>query len=123
MSKLTSSLAFFWAFFYLTFVMMSPIARAESRAFRMFTVDASGVKFWLPSAIIVKKGDSVKIEAVSKIPGANSIHGFEIAGFNVKELVNAKGKTIEFKADRAGIFAIGCQLHPAHVGAQLVVLD
>ena len=32
-------------------------------------------------------------------------------------------KTVEFTADRAGIFPIICQLHPAHVGGQLVVLE
>ncbi len=108
----------------LTGVSMFPSeGRAETRSFRMFTVEANGVKFWLPSTIVVKKGDTVKIEATSKIPGANSVHGFEISDFKVKEIVNEKGKTVEFKADKSGVFAIGCQLHPAHVGAQLVVID
>jgi len=31
-------------------------------------------------------------------------------------------KQIEFTADKEGIFPIICQLHPAHVGGELVVL-
>ena len=98
-------------------------ALAETRSFRLDAVEIDGVKFWLPSTIVVKKGDTVKIEAMSKVPGANSVHGLEIKEFKVQEVINEKGKIVEFKADKAGVFAIGCQLHPAHVGAQLVVLE
>jgi len=31
-------------------------------------------------------------------------------------------KEVEFVADKVGIFPTICQLHPAHVGGQLVVL-
>ena len=31
-------------------------------------------------------------------------------------------KTVTFKADKPGVFPMVCQLHPAHVGGQLVVL-
>jgi hypothetical protein len=34
-----------------------------------------------------------------------------------------KPESIEFKADKAGIFPISCHLHPPHVGTELVVLD
>ena len=42
--------------------------------------------------------------------------------------VTGSGKTftvanVEFTADKAGIFPINCQLHPAHVGGELVVLE
>ena len=30
---------------------------------------------------------------------------------------------VEFVADKSGIFQISCQLHPAHVGGQLLVLE
>jgi nitrosocyanin len=96
---------------------------AETHMIQEDAVEINGAKFWFPSEIIVKKGDTVKIHAVSKIPGANPTHGFAIDAYKIQEVVDAKGKDIEFVADKAGIFPIRCQLHPAHVGGQLVVLD
>ena len=107
----------------LVFGLTASLAHAEVRSFRLDAVEIDGVKFWLPSTLVVKKGDTVKISATSKVPGANSVHGLEIKEFKVLEVVNEKGKSVEFKADKAGVFTIDCQLHPAHVGAQLVVLE
>lgn len=90
---------------------------------REVAIETGGVKFWIPSTIIVKKGDDVVIDAVSKVPGANSVHGFAIHDFKVAEVVDGKGKEIKFRADKAGIFPITCHMHPAHVGGQLVVLE
>ena len=51
-------------------------------------------------------------------------HGISIEAFQVKKVVNrGKAETVEFKADKAGIFPITCHLHPAHVGTQLVVQE
>jgi hypothetical protein len=41
----------------------------------------------------------------------------------VKEIADNKGKTIEFTADKAGVFQIKCHLHATHIGSQLVVLE
>jgi nitrosocyanin len=98
-------------------------AHADARTFNLFAIEADGVKFWLPSTIVVKKGDTVKIHAVSKVPGANSVHGLAIDAFKIQDVIDTKGKDITFTADKAGVFDIRCQLHPAHVGAQLVVLE
>lgn len=101
-------------------------AGAETRKFNMYTVELGGVKMWLPSTIVVNKGDEVEITATTKIqtkdPAAR-IHGFTIDEFKIVEAPDDKGKTIKFKADKEGIFNIRCHLHPAHVGGQLVVLD
>lgn len=49
-------------------------------------------------------------------------HGLAIEAYGVKQVVNrGKPETVEFKADKAGIFPITCHLHPAHVGTQLIV--
>jgi plastocyanin len=96
---------------------------SETRSFQETAVEINGTKFWLPSTITVKKGDHVKIKLVSKVPGAGSVHGFQIEGYDVKEVADSKGKEIEFTADKAGIFPIHCHLHPAHVGGQLVVME
>lgn len=98
-------------------------ALAEKREFTLVTVDIQGVKIWLPSTITVKKGDQVRIQAVSKVPGIGSAHGLTIEAFKIKEVADNQGKTIEFTADKAGIFPISCHLHPPHIGAQLVVLE
>ena len=85
------------------------------------------------SKLKLKKGDTVKIHAISKIGGKNNIHGFAIDEFRVQALVDDKGlvdskgnhtdQDIEFVANKTGIFPIRCHLHPAHVGGQLVVLE
>jgi len=96
---------------------------SETHQIQEVAVEIDGTKFWLPSDITVKKGDTVKIHLVSKVPGANPAHGFAIDAFKIQEVVDAKGKDIEFVADKVGIFPIRCQLHPAHIGGQLIVLE
>lgn len=102
---------------------LSVAARAEVRSIEVVAIEAGGTKFWLPSTILAKKGDLVKIHAVSKVPGANNLHGFAIDAFKVQELVDGKGKTFEFTADKAGIFPIRCHLHMPHIGGQLLVTE
>lgn len=83
-----------------------------------------GVKVWLPTSITAKKGDTVKIKLVNKLPND---HGYSIAAYNVGVVVPAEGPNgnaeVTFTADKAGVFPINCQLHPAHVAGQLVVLE
>lgn len=107
----------------LSLLVGSSLALAETRSFTAVSVEIDGTKFWLPSSFTVKKGDKVKFKIVSKVPGTNSIHGFTIKDFNVVETADTKGKDIEFIADKSGIFPLQCHLHPAHVGAQLIVLE
>ncbi len=92
-------------------------------AFKLYALDLEGAKFWLPSVIVVKKGEKVKIHAESKVKGAGNMHGLAIEAFGVKELVGSAGKEIEFIADKVGVFDVSCHVHPAHVGGQLIVLD
>lgn len=106
----------------LSVLLVSSAASAETRKFNLFTIEVDGVKMWVPSTIVVKKGDEVEITAASKV-GKGSIHGFTLADFKIVESADDKGKAIKFKADRAGIFDFRCHLHPAHVGGQLIVLE
>lgn len=79
-----------------------------------------GVKIWTPESIAAKRGDTVTLTLINKL---DAEHGFEIDAVKVKEVVGAqKTTTVKFKADKAGIFPIKCQLHPPHVAGQLVVL-
>lgn len=90
---------------------------------QIVAVEINGTKLWLPSTLIVKKGDTVKLHAISKIGGKNNIHGYAIDAFKVQALVGEKQTDIEFVADKAGVFPIRCHLHPAHIGGQLMVLE
>jgi nitrosocyanin len=84
-------------------------------------VTPQDVKIWEPTSITVKKGDKVSLRLVNK---HTDEHGYEIPAFGVKEVVAGdKTASVSFVADKAGIFPIKCQLHPAHVVGQLVVLE
>ncbi len=96
-------------------------AFAEKRSITLVNYETDGVKQWLPGSIIVKKGDDVELTLINNVPSGD--HGFFIPDFKITKLV-AKGKkeVVTFKADKDGIFAMKCHLHPAHVGGQFVVL-
>ena len=80
-------------------------------------VTPQDVKIWEPTSITVK----VSLRLVNK---HTDEHGYEISAFSVKEIVAGdKTASVSFVADKAGIFPIKCQLHPAHVVGQLVVLE
>ncbi len=66
-----------------------------------------------PEALVVKKGDAVKIVVENKSPISE---GFSIDAFGVQEVIKAgETKTISFTADKAGAFTIWCQLHPKNI--------
>ena len=80
-----------------------------------------GVKIWEPTSVVARKGDTVMLKLINRHADE---HGYEITAVGVKEVVEGgKSKDVSFRTDRAGIFAIKCHLHPAHVSGQLVVLE
>jgi nitrosocyanin len=84
-------------------------------------VSPQDVKIWEPTSVFAKKGDSVALKLINR---HTDEHGYEIAAFGIKEVVDGgKTKDVKFSADKAGVFPIKCHLHPAHVVGQLVVLD
>jgi nitrosocyanin len=96
--------------------------RAEDVSVTMVNVEYEGTKLWLPGTVVVKRGTRVRIKLVNNVPSEPS-HGFAIPAYGVAEVVTrGEPKQVEFTADRDGIFPIICQLHPSHVGGQLVVL-
>jgi len=103
----------------------APIAAAESGAMTVtiVNVEYEGSKMWLPGTIAVPKGTKVTVKLVNNVPSEPAQHGFAIPAYNIQEVVNrGEPKTVEFTADKAGVFPFNCQLHPAHVGGQLIVL-
>jgi nitrosocyanin len=97
---------------------------APVREFKSVNIEVKGNKIWTPGTFIVKKGDHVKITLINT---ASAIHAFAIDGYPVNVQVNFADKdntkTVEFNADKAGIFRIYCSMHAGHVGGQLLVLE
>ena len=91
--------------------------------FTVVNVEYEGTKMWTPATLVVKKGTQVKLKLVNNVPSDPNQHGFAIPAYNIAEVVNrGEPKNVEFKADKAGVFPFNCQLHPAHIGGELVVL-
>jgi len=99
-------------------------AQQQTDEFTVVNVEYEGSKLWLPATLIVHKGDKVKIKLINNVKGDPNQHGYKIAAFNVETVVTrGEPATVEFVADKAGVFPITCQLHPAHIGGQLLVLQ
>jgi nitrosocyanin len=103
----------------------SSVALAQSvKEITLVNIEFEGSKIWVPGPVVVEKGDTVKIKAINNVKSEPAVHGLAIAAYGIEVVVNAgKPESIEFKADKAGIFPISCHLHPTHVGTQLVVLE
>lgn len=100
---------------------LSFAALAEKRSVTLVNYETDGVKQWLPGTIIAKKGDDVEITLINNVPSGD--HGFFIPDFKVTKVVKKGVKeVVKFKADKDGLFEMKCQLHPAHVGGQILIL-
>ena len=87
-------------------------------------IEYEGTKVWIPATIVARKGDKVTLKLINNVPSDPSQHGFAIPDYKIAEIVDrGQPKTVEFTADRAGVFPIICQLHPAHVAGQLLVVE
>jgi nitrosocyanin len=92
-------------------------------ALTIVNVEYEGTKIWVPSTIVARKGQTVRLTLINKVPSDPNQHGFAIPAVGVAEVVTrGETKTVTFTADKEGVFPTSCQLHPAHVGGQLVVL-
>ena len=112
-------------------LVLSVSAFAEKRSITILNYETPGamvdgkpgptVKQWLPGTIVVKKGDDVELTLINNVPSGE--HGFFIPDFKITKVVGkGKKEVVRFKADKDGIFAMKCHLHPAHIGGQLIVL-
>jgi len=92
------------------------------KEFTLVSVLINDVKFWLPGTIVVHQGDRVRLKLRNVVPGAENQHGFSIPEYNITELVTrGQDKTVEFTADKPGLFRYVCQIHAPHVSGELVV--
>jgi nitrous oxide reductase len=96
---------------------------AQEQKFTIVAEQVGKSKFWLPSNIMVNQGDKVTLVLKNEIEGADVTHGFELDAYGIKEVVTrGVPKTVSFVADKPGIFHYYCQLHPAHIGGELLVI-
>ncbi len=97
-------------------------AQATVRKFTLVSVQFGDTRMWLPTTIVVHRGDKVELTLKNEIPGEKNEHGFSLPAYGITEIVrHGDLKTVEFVASKPGIFDYFCQLHPTHVGGQLVV--
>jgi nitrosocyanin len=96
--------------------------QATVRKFTLVSVQFGDTRMWLPGTIVVHQGDKVELLLKNEIPGEKSEHGFSLPAYGITEIVrHGDLKAVEFVASKPGIFNYFCQLHPAHVGGQLIV--
>jgi nitrosocyanin len=94
-------------------------AAPTPHAFTVVNVLASGAKIWLPSAVVVHSGEQITLTLDNKLDEA---HGFSIDEYGVQVVVQPKStQKVTFTA-KPGVSRFYCQLHPAHVGGQVIVL-
>ncbi len=116
----TENLIRAWVVLVLLFGWVYPVSAQSSKEFALMSaVVAEGANIWLPSTVIVKAGDSVKLTVRNTAPVE---HGFSIEELGVKEQIPpGETKELTIKAATAGVFRYFCHLHKGHVGGQLLV--
>jgi len=99
------------------------VTHAADQSFTVVNVEYEGSKMFVPATLVVRRGDHVKIKVVNNIKSDPNQHGFSIPQYKIEKVVTrGEPQEVEFDATEAGIFPIKCQLHPAHLGGQLLVL-
>jgi nitrosocyanin len=93
----------------------------EPKKFTLINVLLNETKIWLPSSIMVQQGDDVELTLINKL---DEPHGFEIKAFGIEQVVQPKSQmTVTFTAAKAGVYSYICQMHPPHLGGQILVLS
>lgn len=96
-------------------------AAAEPKKFILINVLLDGTKIWLPSSVMVQQGDDVELTLMNKL---DEPHGFKIEAFGIEEVVQPKAQTtVKFTASTIGAHSYICQMHPPHLGGNILVLS
>jgi len=101
-----------------------PAGAQSERDLQAVNINYEGNNVWTPGTYVVKKGEKVRFKLYNRVKADPNVHGFAIDEFNVKvDVYRDKPETVEFVADKAGLFRIWCHLHPAHLPGQLLGLE
>ncbi len=99
-------------------------AQQATRELTLVNIKHEGSNIWVPGPLVVKRGDRVRLRGINNVKDDPAEHGLAIDEFGVKLVVNrGKPETVEFVADKAGIFRVWCHLHLPHVATQLIILE
>ena len=112
-----------WLVVLLTVLMLSTgcAAAAEPKKFTLINVVLDGTKIWLPSSLMVHQWDEVELTLINKL---DEPHGFKIEDFGIEQVVQPKAQmTVKFTDSKAGAHSYICQLHPPHLGGNILVLQ
>jgi nitrosocyanin len=102
----------------------APAGAQGERELHAVNINYEGNNVWTPGTYVVKKGEKVRFKLFNRVKADPNVHGFAIDELNVKvDVYRDKPETVEFVADKAGLFRIWCHLHPAHLPGQLLVLE
>jgi plastocyanin len=114
-----------WVLLLLGMVATATPAAAKARRIAIETTLVDGVVHWSPERIVVKRGERIQIVASHKLTGGFDFHGLYIPELDIAEQIdrNEERKVVRTvpKSLAPGEYKIGCQFHPAHVPATLVV--
>lgn len=98
---------------------------AAPRQIELKTEKVKEVVHWMPEKIEVTPGEEVEFVVKHDLEGGFDFHGFFVPLLKISEQVNRhKPTTVKAKipADlKPGDYPIGCQFHPKHAPATLVV--
>ncbi|MBI5197503.1 MAG: cupredoxin domain-containing protein [Nitrospirae bacterium] len=99
---------------------LSAVPSAPGKEFTLIAATvAEGANIWLPSTLIVRAGDEVKLtlKNVAKVE-----HGFAIDELGIKEVIQpGETKQITLKLPSAGVLRYYCHLHPGHISGQILI--
>ena len=95
--------------------------RSDASEIQVISAVVGGKNIYIPSTIVVVAG---KPQTLSVFNTADNPHGFSIRGLSIEEVLMPGEETrIELPALQGSeIYTIGCQLHPPHRTATLVVV-
>lgn len=99
---------------------------AEVKVVKLHTEKgADGNIHWMPATVEINPGEKIKFVVTHATPGGFDFHGFKIPVLGIEKQVN-RGKDlvvdVSVPADvKAGEYEIGCQFHPKHQPAKLLV--
>ncbi len=92
----------------------------KTEKFQISATSVNGASAFNVGTITVTEGDKVDLRLGNSTDKA---HGFSIDAFGIHKVIQAgQFQTVSFTPNKTGQFKIYCQLHPAHVPAQMIVV-
>jgi hypothetical protein len=94
---------------------------SDQSVIQVVTTNVQGKNVFIPSTIAVVAG---RPHTLSIFNTTDTPHGFRIAGLGIEAILPAQEEfAVELPALEGGhVYQIGCQLHPPHRTASLIVL-